>query len=149
MTQSFNVNVGGTFTPVTKPSVNIGGTWTPVSIGWVNVAGTWVEFFVLLPTVNAFPVSAQATGFGVIYVTTGIVTATATGGTGTYVSYVWSFQSGGGGLITTSPNTASTAWSAHLTPGDDFNGYAICTVTDSGGNVGVSNGVEVGCSSTN
>lgn len=149
MTQSFNVNVGGTFTPITHPFVNIGGTWTPISIGWVNVGGTWVEFFVLSPTVVASPTFAQASGRAPIVVTTGTVTATATGGTGTYASYVWSWLSGGSGITITSPNTASTAWTAGLQTGQNLFGQAICTVTDSGGNVGVSNTIGVTIAATN
>lgn len=149
MTQSFNVNVSGTFTPVTHPFVNLGGTWTPVSIGWVNVGGTWTEFFVLQPTVVASPLTVSARGFAPISLTTGNATAVASGGTGSYTTYQWSFSIGGSGITITSPNTSVTSFQASLQPGQNFTGQAICTVTDSGGNIGVSNAVGVTIAATN
>jgi len=54
---------------------------------------------------------------------------TATGGVPGY-TYVWSFVSGGGGIVINSPSSATTTFSATSTAGTGRTGTARCTVTD-------------------
>jgi hypothetical protein len=81
-------------------------------------------------TASASPTNLTASGFAPITKTTGTTTVTATGGAPGY-SYAWTWASGGTGISATSPSTAATAFTAHLNPGDDLSGTALCTVTDS------------------
>lgn len=77
-------------------------------------------------------------------VTTSTVTATATGGTGSYTGYLW--QQVGASAETwaiTSPTSASTAFACDtVLDGSIATAQFTCTVTDSGSNTAVSNALE-------
>lgn len=67
--------------------------------------------------------------YGVGSASTGSVTASATGGTGS-LSYSWV---AGSGITANSPTSASTTFTGTLTfAGQDLDTFAICTITDSG-----------------
>ena len=87
--------------------------------------------------------------FGPANATTNVVTASAVGGSGTYVSFVWTLSATSGPAITiTNPNGFQTAFSAHLQAGSTAQALATCTVTDSGGMTG-SQGCSVFLTTTN
>jgi hypothetical protein len=85
---------------------------------------------------TATPSTESASGFAPTFLTTGTTTTTATGGVPGY-TFAWTWQSGGTGITITSPSTASTAFSASLSPGDNLTGVAQCTVTDTVGHTGI------------
>lgn len=83
-------------------------------------------------TASISPTDAEASGFAPINLTTNLVTATPVGGSAPD-TYAWTWFSGGTGITISSPSTASTAFSAHLTPGQTLLGIAQCTITDAHG----------------
>jgi hypothetical protein len=96
----------------------------------------------------ASPANVSAHTLNPAQITTPVTTVAVTSGGIAPFTFRWSFASGGAGITITSPNTQSTAFTAFVSSGDDFEGDAICTVTDSVGTVGVSNGVFVILNST-
>ena len=73
--------------------------------------------------------------------TTRNVTALVTGAVGT-VTYLWS-QVSGDPMTITNPNSASTAFSALVNPGETLDGVFKCHVTDSGGHSGDTPNIDV------
>lgn len=66
--------------------------------------------------------------------TTAAVTANATGGSGTYSTYLWEIINGHAFTIN-SPNSATTTFTTNVPPGATLSAQARCTVTDSNGGV--------------
>jgi hypothetical protein len=99
-------------------------------------------------SVTASPANVSAHTLNPAQLTTPVTTATVTSSGVAPFTFRWSFASGGAGITITNPNGASTAFTAFVSSGDDFEGDAVCTVTDSVGTVGVSNGVFVILNST-
>lgn len=85
--------------------------------------------------------SASTSGGGGT-LTTGSVTATATGGTPGY-SYLWERRSGGGSTLCNSSTSATTTFSGTSSPTDYFEDIWRCRVTDSVGGIGYSPDVTV------
>lgn len=68
-------------------------------------------------------------GPSVVTLTTSAVTATPSGGTGSY-TYSWAQVAGLSGITATAPTAASTAFSATLTKNSEKSGLWRCTVSD-------------------
>lgn len=77
-------------------------------------------------TGSASPTTASGSRSGAGSVTTGSVTATPSGGTGT-ITYSWSCT---GGFTANSPTSAATTFSTTLTNGGSGSGVASCTMVD-------------------
>jgi hypothetical protein len=136
--RTFIVDGGGTTRFVKKLFViDSGSVARQIIKGWViDSGGTARLVYSGQVVANASPSTEHASGFGPTTVTTGVTTVTATGGVPPY-TFAWVWQSGGVGITITSPSTASTAFSAHINPGDTLSGQAQCTVTDSVGHQGL------------
>lgn len=116
----------------------IGGAWRTITRGEAVLNGNWHTIASFVPplslTVNPLyadgrRVTPKPTSGSVV---TNIITATPNGGAGPYY-YVWSIISGT--AIITSPNTASTSFSAILPPESEREAVAQVTCTDSNGHV--------------
>lgn len=132
------VDSGGT-TRLTKRwlAVDSGGVTRLAKRVLIVDAGS-VTRLIFANQVNAVatPSFETRSALGPATLTTGVTTCSATGGISPY-TFAWSWQSGGASIVITSPSTASTAFSASISPGSDFTGTAQCTVTDTLGDVGI------------
>lgn len=94
----------------------------------------------LLVTISPDDVTAIANSFG--YAFAGPLTATPSGGSGTYVSYLWAItsQSSGAPITVSTPANASTTLTEYpVHHFDEITATGTCTVTDSLGATGVGN----------
>ena len=100
---------------------------------WNGSAWKVAQSFAPPITLNVAPFSVSGTGDsnGTIQITSGIATATPTGGTAPY-TYAWTKVSGDTMTVTNS-TSASTAFRASVGPGDSRSATYRCTVTDKNG----------------
>jgi hypothetical protein len=139
-----SIGVGGKWLQVT-PYIGVGGVWKQVTGYWIGVGGAWKNIAILPMNVSVSPTSASGTG---VYtppatrpsVTTGSVTVSVAGGSGTF-TYAWavSFVNGGsvnssGSCSANAPTSATTTFTGQSCDGADSPGSdyyaAVCTVTD-------------------
>ncbi len=139
-----NIGVGGAWKSVT-PYIGVGGAWKQITGYWIGVGGAWKSMAVLPMTLSVSPTSASGSTSSPLpstrpNVTTGSVTVSVTGGSGTF-TYAWSvvFNStgstdGSGTCAANSPAAAATTFTGQScngsnSPGSDYY-TATCTVTD-------------------
>lgn len=132
-------NIGAIFLRDASGLVEIGEVYLRESGGLVEVysaAGAGDAFTVDVPP-NVY---GYASSLSSVSVTTGIATATPTGGTAPY-TYLWS--GGDENWTITNPNSQSTAFrAASVPPADGFVTSFICTVTDDNDSIVVSGSVS-------
>lgn len=143
ITRTWTPRVAPTFPPGTSGGIvrEIGGV---ISVTDVQIAGqgsTAAEIRALkgnLETVESgggvnlaisFSGNANYSGGPSSSATTNAVTGTASGGSGTYSTYLWQFVSGDA-LTINSPNAATSSFSYNLGPNDFFSSQVSLTVTD-------------------
>jgi hypothetical protein len=103
-----------------QPFVRISGTWTAMTKGFVRIAGVWTQFY---EKNTALAVTANYSLFAALYasrsgagsLTTAAVTASATGGSGSY-TYSWARLSGNSYTVN-SPAAAATTFTTTVTAG--------------------------------
>jgi hypothetical protein len=121
--------------------------------GYKNTSGVDLKdllapIFPMPVTVNLSTSSLSATGFAGTTGTTGGVTATATGGTGTGYTYLWQFVSGDSSVVPNSPTSATTTFSRpSMGNGGSYGAQYKCVGTDSGSTSASSSTVSIAISS--
>lgn len=124
---STGTKVSGTATCTVTDTVTSNTATVNVPVLLENAAAIVVT---LTPTV----INAQGS---TATLTEGVTNVAVTGGIPPYVSYAWSWQSGGSGIAIDSPTTALTNFTASgLAPGGSDSGTAQVVVTDSVGGTG-------------
>lgn len=126
--------VGGAEKLAAKADIYISGAKKRVVRidAWNGSAWKLVQSFAPPITLAVTPsVSGAGSSFGTISITSGVATATPTGGTGPY-TYAWT-KVAGDTLTVTSPNSASTTFRAGIGPSDSRSATYRCTVTDKNG----------------
>ena len=112
-----DVQIVGRGSTVTEFDTLKGNLETVESGGGVNLA------------LSFSPGSAFYEGTSSTTATTNTVTGTASGGSGTYSTYLWQFVSGDS-LTINSPNSASSSFTYNLPPGEIKSSQVSLTVTD-------------------
>ena len=129
-------------------SVPNGSFWhdSDDDILYMRVSGVWEKIADVTPVGGAAPLSgivdpayAYGAAFGSGTATTGLVTATPSGGTGPY-TYVWSMDPSYGIGFTQLIGSANQGFTKSVTSGDDINAIAYCNITDAVGTT-----IQVSC----
>lgn len=127
--------VNGTETDAERMEVTIGNAQKrAVRVeAWNGSAWKVAQSFAPPISLNVAPSEVFGSGnsMSVILITSGVATATPTGGTAPY-TYAWSFV-GGDPMTVTSPTNASTTFRFGLGPSDARSATYRCTVTDKNG----------------
>ena len=134
-----SVGVGGAWKSVT-PYIGVGGVWKQVTGYWIGVGGAWKSMAILPMTVSASPTSASGSGsytapLAQPNVTTGSVTISITGGSGTF-TYAWTVvfnptgsTDGSGTCAADNPTAATTTFTGKSCNGSNSPGSDYYTAT--------------------
>ena len=132
--------LSGSYQLVSQPYVGSSGSWQPCRFVYVGQGGSWQQIFKQEDelAISAPDVSHEDDVFGAqtLHVSGG-TTATATGGSGSYSSYAWTYVSGDSGITIDNAALQSPTFTSEFLSvggaGDSESASAVwrCTVTDS------------------
>ena len=127
---AFKIKKSGAWADPSTFKRRAGGAWVNVQTVKRRVSGAWVTVWSSL-SMTLSPTSINRSQTSALF-TTNAVTATPTGGNGSY-TYSWTWVSNPGNLnITTSTRQSTTFSKGGMVFGGTYQGLARCTVTSGG-----------------